>query len=116
MSKVEYGQFTVLNGYNGNELPTLTDSSLVVQRVVLFISSSATESSAGYHDASVDFTGSAAYQDENTTKTITHYRNIGGVKTKVFEAKITNMDIGEFTINVTTCTQNTSLKFVAFGV
>lgn len=113
MAKVEYGSITV--GSTGNKVPILSDSSLVVERVVLFIASSSTETSAGYYDGTVTFTGSAAYGDENDTKTITHYRNIGGTKTKVFEGVVTSLDTGEFTINVTTCTQSTSLKFVVFG-
>lgn len=116
MAKVEYGQITLLNGYSGNAMPVLSDSTLDIKRVVLFIANSATEASAGYYDSSVTFTGSSAYQDENVTKTITHYRNVSGTKTKVFEAVVTNLDIGEFSINVTTCTQQTALKFVAFGV
>lgn len=113
MPKVEYGSITVLS--TGNKIPILNDDTLDIERVILFVASSSTEASAGYHDSSVDFTGSSAYGDENLTQTITHYRNISGVKTKVFEAVITSLDVGEFTINVTTCTQSTSLKFVAFG-
>lgn len=113
MSKVEYGSITVLS--TGPKTPILTDSTLVVERVVLFISSSSTESSAGYYDSSVTFTGSSAYGDENDTKTITHYRNISGVKTKVFEGIVTNLDTGEFTVNVSTVTQTTTLRFVVFG-
>lgn len=113
MSKVEYGQITVNS--TGNEIPILDDSTLNIERVVLFVSNSSSEVSAGYYDSSVKFTGSSAYQDSNTTKTLTHYRNIGGVKTKVFEATVTYLDIGEFGISVTTCTAQTSLKFVAFG-
>lgn len=112
MTKVEYGSITV--GSTGNKIPVLSDSSLVVDRVVLFISSSSTESAAGYYDLSATFTGSSAYADENLTKTITHYRNIAGVKTKVFEGLVTALATGQFTVNVTTCTQVTSLKFVAF--
>lgn len=114
MSKVEYGQITVTS--TGTKVPILSDSSLVVQRVVLFIADSSSETSAGYHDSSVDFTGSAAYQEENQTKTITHYKNIGGVKTKHFEGKVSYLDTGEFGISVTTLVASTSLKFVVFGV
>lgn len=111
--KVEYGQITV-NG-TGYEIPVLQDQSLIVEKVVFFIANSATEVSAGYYDGSIDFTGSARYQDENYANCITHYRTIGGVKTKVFEAHGEYLDTGEFQIKVTTCTQQTSLKFVVFG-
>ena len=114
MAKVEYGSITVLS--TGNKVPLLADSSLQVQKVVLFIASSATETSAGFSDLTTTFTGGSAYGDENDTKTISHYRNIGGTKTLVFEGTITVMTTGMFTINVSTCTQTTSLKFVVFGV
>jgi hypothetical protein len=113
MAKVEYGSITVNS--TGNKIPILSDTTLVVERVVLFIASSSSETSAGYYDTSATFTGGSAYGDENDTKTITHYRNVGGVKTKVFEGIVTNLDTGEFTVNVSTLTQSTSLKFVVFG-
>ena len=113
MSKVEYGSITVLS--TGNKIPVLADSSLAVERVVLFIANSSTEVSAGYFDSSCTFTGSSKYADENLSNTITHYRDVGGVKTKVFEATVTSLNTGYFIINVTTCTQTTSLKMVVFG-
>lgn len=114
MSKIEYGSFSVLS--TGNKLPILNDSTLKVERVILFIAESNGETSTGYHDLSVDFTAGVAYGDKNTTNTLTHYRNISGVKTKVFEAKVTNMDTGEFTVNVSTITESPkSLRFIAFG-
>lgn len=113
MTKVEYGSITI--GSTGNKIPVLDDDTLVVERVVLFIASSSTETSAGYYDTSVTFTGGSAYLDENSSNTITHYRNISGIKTKVFEGIVTNLDTGEFTVNVTIVTQSTSLKFVVFG-
>lgn len=113
MAKVEYGVISVLS--TGGNTPVLNDSSLVVERVLLFVPTSSTETSVGYHDASVKFTGSSAYSEENTSKALTHYRNIGGTKTKVFECTVSNLDTGEFSISVTTCTSTTSLHFVAFG-
>jgi len=113
MSKVEYGQITVLS--TGNKLPILSDSTLSVERVVLFMTNTTGEVAAGYYDSSATFTGSSAYQDENTTKALTYYRNVSGVKTKIFECTVTSLSVGEFTINVTTCVGSNSLKFVAFG-
>lgn len=115
MSKVEYGGITVNS--TGNRIPTLADSTLQVQKVVLFIASSSAEAAAGYYDPTDTFTGSSAYADEGIGNTITHYRNIGGTKTKVFEAVITSIaTAGEFTFNVSTCTQSTLVRFVVFGV
>lgn len=111
--KVEYGQITV-NG-TGFELPVLQDETLVIEKIVFFVANNASEVSAGYFDGTDEFTGSARYQDENTSNCITHYRNISGVKTKVFEAHGEYLDTGEFQIHVTTCTEQTSLKFVVFG-
>lgn len=113
MSKVECGASTVVS--TGTEIFILNDDTIDIQSVVLFISSSATESSAGFSNLTTTYTGSAAYWDENTTKTITHYRNVSGVKTKVFEAVVTALDVGEFTLSVTTCTQTTQVKYVAYG-
>lgn len=115
MSKVEYGRITVTSA--GNKIPILSDSSLAIQRIILWVGSSATESSAGYYDSSVTFTGSSAYQDENLTNSITHYRNISGTKTKVLEVTVTSTSsTGEFTINISTLTASTVLNFVVFGV
>lgn len=113
MSKVEYGQITINS--TGYKAPILDDDTLEIEKLVAFVSSSSTEASAGFYDSTAQFTGSSAYQDSNSSKLITHYRNIGGVKTKVFEAVVVSLDTGEFTINVTTCTQSTSFKFVVFG-
>lgn len=113
MAKVEYGSTLITS--TGSDILVLNDSSLVVERVVLFTADSDTEVSAGYHDASVDFTGSAKYGDENLTHTLTHYRTISGVKTKTFETTVTDLDTGEFTINTTTRTVNTRVRYVVFG-
>lgn len=112
MSKVEYGSTTLIS--TGSPIIVLNDYTLDIDKLVLFVSSSATEATAGFYDGTVTFTGGSAYGDENATKTITHYRNIGGTKTKVFECTVSNLDVGEFTLSVTTCTQNTQVKFVAF--
>ena len=113
MSKVEYGSISLVS--TGNKTPTLFDDTLVVEAVVLWVSSSSTESSAGFFDSSKTFTGSSAYSDENNTKAITHYRNIGGTKTKVVEATVTGLGVGEFDINVSTLSTSTVLNFVVFG-
>lgn len=113
MSKVEYGSFAVTS--TGGDTPVLDDFTLNVQKVILFIPSSASETSVGFHDSSSDFTGSSAYNEENYAHSLTHWRNIGGTKTKVFECMVTNMDVGEFSINTTTLSSTTIVHFVAFG-
>jgi len=113
MSKVEYGSFAVTS--TGGDTPVLNDSSLNVEKVILFIPTSSSETSVGFHDSTANFTGSTAYSEENTLKSLTHWRNIGGTKTKVFECTVTNMDVGEFSINTTTLSGTTVLHFVAFG-
>lgn len=112
MPKVEYGSAGFAG--TGNSIIILNDSTLDIDKIVFFISSSATESSAGFYDSSSIFTGGSAYGDENSAKAITHYRNIGGVKTKTFEATVNYLDVGEFSINVTTCTEYTILRSVAY--
>lgn len=99
----------------GNYLPTLDDGDAYVQNLVCMIVSSATEYSTGYSDSSNNFTWSNAYSERNQTYTITHYRNKSGVKTKVFEAKVPVNGFntaGQFNFNVTTCTENTVVRFI----
>lgn len=112
MAKAEYGKIWI--GGTGPAAPVLDDDTLVVNKVVLFLANSSSVVSAGYGDGTSKFTGGSAYGDENTTKLITHYRNISGVKTKVFEADLTALATGEFYINVTTCTAACWLHFLAF--
>lgn len=115
MSKVEYGSHTIVS--TGNKTILLNDSSIQIEHLVIFVASSSTQTSAGYSDGTTTFTGSSAYGDENDNYTITHYRNISGTKTKVFEGVITNISVtGMFTLNVSTCTQATKVYFVAQGV
>lgn len=113
MSKIEQGASTIVS--TGSKTFVLNDFSLSVEKVVFLIVNSSTEVSTGFSDGTVNFTGSVTYGDTSMTKSITHYRNISGTKTKTFEAVVTLLDVGEFTINVTTCTQSTQVKFVAYG-
>lgn len=113
MSKIEQGSITITG--TGNTIIVLNDYNLVVQKLTFLIVNSTTELSTGFSDGTINFTGNIGYGDTNMTKSITHYRNISGVKTKTFEGVISNLDTGEFTLNVTTCTQSTQLKFVAYG-
>lgn len=113
MSKVEYGSSTITG--TGNVYFSLNDYTLTPSRVALWIASSTTETAGGFSDLTTKFTGSSAYADENTTKSITYYRNKNGTKTKVFEADVTSFGTGQFILNVTTWTEITKLYFVAFG-
>ncbi len=116
MSKIEQGSSTIVS--TGNKTFVLNDYNLSISKVVFLVTNSATEVSTGFSDGTVNFTGNVTYGDTNMTQSITHYRNIGGVKTKTFEAVVTTGGlsvVGEFTINVTTCTQSTQVRFVAYG-
>lgn len=113
MAKLEQGSSTIVS--TGNKTIILSDSTLAIQKIVFMVNNSTTEVSTGFSDGTVNFTGNVGYGDVNMTKSITHYRNIGGTKTKTFEGVITLLDIGEFTLNVTTCTQNTQVRFLVYG-
>lgn len=113
MAKLEQGSSTIVS--TGNKILVLNDDTIDIEKLVFLVSNSSTEVSTGFSDGTVNFTGNVGYGDTNMTKSITHYRNISGVKTKTFEGVVTLLDVGEFTINVTTCTQSTQLKFLAYG-
>lgn len=112
MSKVEFKKVLVTS--TGNKIYVLDDTTLKADKVVLFVATSADEVSAGFSDLVDQFTGSAKYQDENTSKTLTHYRDISGIKTKTLEAEYTGSDFGEIYVNISTRTENTYLCYVAF--
>lgn len=112
MSKVEFKRVLVLS--TGSKIYILDDDTLTPEKVVLFVATATDETSAGFSDLSDTFTGSSKYQDENMSYTVTHYRNIGGVKTKTFEAVVTGFAAGEIYVNVSTCTENTYLNYVVF--
>lgn len=113
MAKLEQGSSTITS--TGNKIIILNDDTLSVEKVVFLIAHSSTEVSTGFSDGTVNFTSNVGYGDTSMTKSITHYRNISGVKTKTFEAVVTLLDIGEITLNVTTCTQSTLLRLTAYG-
>lgn len=112
MSKVEYKRSLVLN--TGNKVYLLDDDTLIPDSIVLFVANSSDEVSAGFSDLMHNFTGSYKYQDESLSKPIIHYRNIGGIKTKTFEATVTGFAAGEVYINVSTLTEQTILSYVVF--
>lgn len=113
MAKIELGSTTITS--TGNNIIILNDDTLSIEKIVFLIANSSTEVSTGFSDGVVNFTSNVGYGDTSMTKSITHYRNIGGTKTKTFEAVVTNLDIGEFTLNVTTCTQATQVRLTAYG-
>lgn len=113
MAKVEIGSSTVTA--TGPTIIILNDGTLNITDVVLFVGNSTSEIAVGHSDGTTTFTGSYAYLDANFTKTLTYYRNIGGTKTKVFETVVTDLDVGEFTINTTTLPSSLQIKFVAYG-
>lgn len=111
--KVEYGSITITS--TGTDTLVLDDFTLTPTKIVMWVASSATETSAGFSDLTTKFTGGSAYADENLTKALTHYRNISGIKTKVFETDVTGFSTGEVAINTTTCTQATKVNLVVYG-
>jgi len=113
MTKVEFGSTTITS--TGSDIIVLNDPTLVIEKIVLCVSSASNEAAIGYYDGSVTFTGDSTYAGENTTKSITDYKNVGGTKTKVFETVGTYVDTGEFGINTTTCSGLTKILFVAYG-
>lgn len=114
MTKIEQSSITITSA--GGDTIVLNDYTLDISKIVFLVTTSASEISTGFSDGTVNFTSNIQYGDTNMTKSITHYRNISGVKTKTFEAAVTLLDIGEFSINTTTCTQPTQIKFTAYGI
>lgn len=112
MAKKEFKRVLVLS--TGNKTYVLDDDTLTPDMVVLSVATALDEVTAGFSDITDTFNGSSKYQDENDTHTITHYRNISGVKTKTFEATVTGFDAGEIYVNVTTCTENTYLNYTVY--
>ena len=115
MTKVERGSFTVTG--TGNKTLLLSDGTLNVQRVVFSVATnSGAEISEGYGDTSVNFTGTSAYNEVSSTVSIFHFRNLSGTKTKTLEGTLTTISTaGQFTVNFSTLTEITQVKFVAYG-
>lgn len=113
MSKVECKPFTLTS--TGTDTINLDDYNLDITHLVLFVGDSSTEYAAGFSDGTTTFTGSRSYSEENLTKTLTYYRNIGGVKTKTLETVVTSIGVGTFSINTTTLSGVKQLAYVAYG-
>lgn len=113
MAKVEQTSITITS--TGSDTIVLEDYTLAIEKIIFAVSNSATSLSTGFSDGNSNFTGNVLYGDVSTTKSIIHYRNISGVKTKTFEAVVTNLDIGEFSISTTVCTQPTQLELTVYG-
>lgn len=114
MSKVEYNSFAVTT--TGGDTILLNDDTINISKLILFVPTSSTETSVGFHDSGSNFTGSTAYTESNTTKPLTHWRNIGGTKTKMIECSVTSLaNTGEFSINTSTLVSPIVVHFVAFG-
>lgn len=110
--KVETGS-TFVNS-TGNKIPTLSDPTLVVDMVIFFVGTAVAEVSAGFSDLTNKFNANK-YGDSNLTKTFRHYRTISGTKTKTLELDLTAVSTGDFTFNVSTLTQNTTVNWVVLG-
>jgi hypothetical protein len=111
MAKVERGSFTVTS--TGNKIYSLVDTTLVPNRVAFSVVTGS-EITTGYSDGTKNFCGTSAYNEVSSTKPISHYRNIGGTKTKTLEGTYTGSAAGEFYMNFSTRTENTTVRFVAY--
>ena len=111
MPKVEYISITIAS--TGTDIVILNDSTLNIDDIILSVATASGELSSGYSDGVSTYSFSSTYGDTSTTKTVLHYRNIGGTKTKVFETVITDLDLGEFTINTTVLASPIVLKGIA---
>lgn len=116
MAKVEPIAATFLS--SGSKTIVLNDSSIDIEKVVLYIVSSTGEKTAGFSDSVTNFSGNLSHMETSTTKTLSHYRTIGGIKTKVFEATIPSnafSDTGELKLDITTLTEMTQVLGVVYG-
>jgi hypothetical protein len=115
MAKVERGAITVVS--SGSKTYVLNDDTLIPTNISFSISTNSnSERSVGNYNGLINYSGNiGTYSDVSATKSICHYRNISGVKTKIAEATVTGFDEGEFYMNFTTLTENTSINFVVHG-
>lgn len=116
MSKVEISSSTI-NG-TGTKTILTTDPTMQVEKVVMFILEGSNLGAAGFGDQTINFTSEAAYASANDTKSLTYFKNISGVKTKVLEATVPSnsfVNVGEFKISVTTLTASTKVWFALYG-
>ena len=115
MAKVERGSFTVTA--TGNKVILLNDDTITISKLAFSIATNnGAEVSTGSSDGTINFTGTSAYNEVSSTKSIFHYRNLSGTKTKTLEGVVTSLStVGEFTINFSTLTESTQVKFVAYG-
>lgn len=112
MSKTEQKPIYITS--TGTTIAVLDDDTLSVEKLAL-ATTDGTAMAFGYSDGTISFTGSTAYNDSNFSKILTYYKNIGGTKTKVFEADVDYFDVGEFAINVTTCTSPIFIEYTVYG-
>lgn len=113
MAKVERGSFIVTS--TGNKIYSLVDTSLTPDRMSFtVVTNSGAEISTGYSDGTINYSGNSAYNETSMTKPVQHYRNISGTKTKTLEGTYTGSGLGEFYMNFTTRTENTTVRFVAY--
>lgn len=115
MSKVERGTVTIVA--TGNRTVYLSDFTLVPEYVSLSVTTNnGNERSLGGSNGIINFSGcSGTYTDVSTTKSIMHYRNVSGIKTKTIEGTVTAMGTGYITFNFTTWTENTTLTLTVYG-
>lgn len=107
---------TVLITSTGNKIVALNDSTLVVDEIFFAVESPDDNGSEGFSDGTNNFTYNTLYNETSTTKSLVHWKNVGGTKTKTLSFTITSLaTAGEFSYNVDTRTENTKYYFLVKG-
>lgn len=115
MAKVERLTATVVS--TGNKIYSLSDYTLNPEYIAIsVVSNNGTERSVGASNGIINFSGnSGVYTDSSSTKAVSHYKTVGGVKTKVLEGTVTSFSSGDIYMNFTTCTENTQISMTVYG-
>lgn len=112
--KFEIGTVTITS--TGNKIVVLNDSSLTIDEIFFSVESPDDNGSCGFSDGTNNYTRNILYNEVSTTKSLVHYKNISGVKTKTLSLTITDLTTaGEFSYNVDTRTENTKYYFLVKG-
>lgn len=115
MAKVVRGTTTVVS--TGNKMTGLSDVTIVPEYIVMSVTTNnGGERSVGGSNGVIQYSGnSGAFTDSSASKSICHYRDVSGVKTKTIEGTITGFSTGIINWNFTTLTENTSISFTVYG-
>src|SRR6478736_6749252 len=87
--KFEVGTVTITS--TGNKIVSLTDTTLVIDEIFFSVESPDDNGSCGYSDGTNNYTKNILYNEVSTSKSLVHYKNISGVKTKTLSLTITDL-------------------------